>query len=84
MSDPSKSKSATELLAELQKDPEYVARMKQLEERQRANVENYSRIAPFRSLGKTHGRARADRGIPKVRRRRLSVGSRKWSRSRSG
>jgi HEAT repeats len=38
-------KSAAELMAELQKDPEYVARMRQREQQQRSNVENYSRIA---------------------------------------
>jgi hypothetical protein len=32
-------------MAELQKDPEYAARMRQREEQQRANTENYSRAA---------------------------------------
>lgn len=38
-------KSAAELMAELQKDPEVLARMRQQEQQQRANVENYLRIA---------------------------------------
>ena len=38
-------KSAAELMAELQRDPEYVARMRQRDQQQRANIENYSRIA---------------------------------------
>ena len=38
-------KSAAELMAELQKDPEYAARMRQREEQQRANTENYSQAA---------------------------------------
>ena len=32
-------------MAELQKDPEYVARMRQREQQQRANAESYSRVA---------------------------------------
>jgi len=38
-------KSAAELMAELQNDPSYVARMKQQERERGSNVENYSRIA---------------------------------------
>jgi HEAT repeat protein len=38
-------KSAAELMAELQKDPEYVARMRQREQQQCANAENYARAA---------------------------------------
>lgn len=46
-------KSAADLMVELEKDPEFVARAKRREQQQRAAVENYSRVAEpiVRELG---------------------------------
>jgi HEAT repeats len=38
-------KSAAELMADLEKDPKYMAQVRDREQRQRANIENYSRSA---------------------------------------